>query len=147
MDLHTAGIVIQILNLMAISDGHVAPEEKDLLTKLTKRYLKDASIPSWAAAFDHPNDIEKLAEEIPSQYRQLTVKLAYMVIIASREAYQFEVNSDERQSFERLCDHLGINEKIQIQLMAEARNDLLKRPSPWDTLNEAFSALYPRRGG
>jgi len=144
MDLHTAGIIIQTLNLMAIVDGDVAPEEKELLAKLSKRYLKDASIPSWAAAFDHPNDLEKLTEEIPGQYKQLTVKLSYMVIVSSREAYQFEVNSDERLAFERLCNHLEINEETQINIMTEARNDLLKRPSPWTALNEAFSALYPR---
>ena len=141
MDLHTAGIMIQILNLMAISDGHVAPEEKEILTKLTKQYLKEAAIPSWASALDHPNNIERLAEEIPNQYRKLTAKLAYMVIIASREAYQFEVNSDERMSFERLCNHLGINEEVQSHIMAEAKNDRLKRPNPWTILNDTFSVL------
>ena len=40
MDLRTAGVVIQILKLMAVSDGNIAPEEQELLESLSKRYLK-----------------------------------------------------------------------------------------------------------
>ena len=49
MDLRTAGVVIQVLKLMAISDGNIASEEQDLLDSLSKRYLKEAAIPSWSA--------------------------------------------------------------------------------------------------
>ena len=145
MDLQTAGLILQILNLMAVSDGHIAPEEKDILAKLSKLYLKEADIPSWAAEFDHPDDIKKLAEEVPNNYRQFTAKLAYMVISSSREAYQFQINSDERLAFERLCYCLDINEETQEHLTAEARDELSRQPSPWAALNDAFSSLYQRR--
>ena len=142
MDLRTAGVVIQILKLMAVSDGNIAPEEQELLESLSKRYLKEADIPSWAAAFSHPNDLELLAEEIPDECRALTGKLAYMVIASSRDAYQFTVNSDEQQAFTRLYDTLGLDQDTQDELIVLAKNELAKRPGLWDVLYSSFSSSF-----
>ena len=142
MDLRTAGVVIQILKLMAVSDGNIAPEEQELLESLSNRYLKEADIPSWAAAFSHPNDLELLAEEIPDEYRALTGKLAYMVIASSRDAYQFTVNSDEQQAFARLCDTLGLDQDTQNELIVLAKDELAKRPGLWNVLYSSFSSSF-----
>jgi hypothetical protein len=142
MDLRTAGVVIQILKLMAVSDGSIASEEKEILESLSKRYLKEADIPSWTAAFSHPNDLEVLAEEIPDSCRALTGKLAYMVIASSRDAYQFTVNSDEQQAFARLCDTLGLDQDTQSELIVQAKNELAKRPALWDVLYSSFSSSF-----
>jgi hypothetical protein len=142
MDLRTASVVIQILKLMAVSDGNIASEEKAILESLSKRYLKEADIPSWAAAFSHPNDLEVLAEEIPDACRALTGKLAYMVIASSRDAYQFTVNSDEQKAFARLCDTLGLDQDTQSELIVQAKNELAKRPALWDVLSSSFSSSF-----
>lgn len=134
MDFRSAAIMIQILNLMAIADGNVAPEEEELLDDLSQRYLKDASIPSWAVEFNHPDHIEKLVTELHEDHRLLTAKLAYMVIASSREDYQFSVNHDERLAFDRLCNALEIDDNCRAQLIDEAKRDLLKRPSLWEIL-------------
>lgn len=140
MDLHTAGAVIQILKLMALSDGHVASEEEKLLESLSKRYLKAASIPSWTAAFDHPNDLDALAREIPEAHKATTAKLAYMVIAASRDAYQFAVNSDEQKAFDQLCDHLALDQNMRDKLAVEAKNELAQRPGLLQILSSNFSS-------
>jgi hypothetical protein len=145
MDLRTAGVVIQILKLMAVSDGNMAHEEQEILESLSKRYLKEAAIPSWAAAFSHPNDLEVLAEEIPEECRALTAKLSYMVIASSRDAYQFTVNSDEQKAFARLCDTLALDQDTQNELIVEAKNELAKRPGLWEVLSSSFS--FPFRMG
>ena len=142
MDLRTAGVVIQILKLMAVSDGNIATDEQELLDSLSKRYLKEADIPSWAAAFSHPNDLELLAEEIPDECSALTGKLAYMVIASSRDAYQFTVNSDEQKAFERLCDTLGLDQEARSELIVQAKNELAKRPGLWDVLYSSFSSQF-----
>ena len=142
MDLRTAGVVIQILKLMALADGNVAVEEEELLESLGKRYLKEASIRSWTAAFDHPNDLEVLAEEVPEKHRALTAKLAYMVIAASRDAYQFTVNSDEQRAFDRLCDQLALDQETRDELAVQAKNELSQRPGLWDILYSNFSSQF-----
>ena len=142
MDLHTAGVLIQILKLMAVSDGNIAAEEQELLESLSKRYLKEAAIPSWAAAFNHPNGLEVLAEEIPEDCRMLTAKLSYMVIASSRDAYQFTVNVDEQLAFNRLCDTLGLDQDAQSELVAQAKNELAKRPGLWDALSSSFASAF-----
>ena len=142
MDLRTAGVVIQILKLMAVSDGNIATDEQELLDSLSKRYLKEADIPSWAAAFSHPNDLELLAEEIPDECSALTGKLAYMVIASSRDDYQFTVNSDEQQAFDRLCDTLGLDQDTQNELIVLAKDELAKRPGLWNVLYSSFSSSF-----
>lgn len=142
MDLRTAGVVIQVLKLMAVSDGNIAPEEQDLLDSLSKRYLKEAAIPSWTAAFSHPNDLEVLAEEIPEECTALTAKLSYMVIASSRDAYQFTINSDEQKAFDRLCDTLGLDQDTRSELIVHAKNELSKRLGLWEILYSSFSSQF-----
>lgn len=140
MNQRAAAVVIQILKLMAVSDGNIASEEQNLLESLSKRYLKEAAIPSWVTAFNHPKDLEVLAEEIPEDCRVLTAKLSYMVIASSRDAYQFTVNADEQLAFNRLCNTLGLDQDAQSELVAQAKNELAKRPSLWDVLTSSFAS-------
>mgnify|MGYP001445991758 FL=1 len=142
MDLRTAAGVIQILKLMAVSDGTMAPEEKELLESLSKRYLKEAAIPSSTVAFSHPNDLEVLAKEIPDEDRALTAKLAYMIIASSREAYQFAVNPDEQKAFDHLCNTLALDQDSQSELIVQAKNELSERPGLWDVLSSSLSSLF-----
>ena len=142
MDLRTAGVVIQILKLMAFSDGTMAPEEKELLESLSKRYLKEAAIHSSTVAFSHPNDLEVLAKEIPDEDRALTAKLAYMIIASSREAYQFAVNPDEQKAFDHLCNTLALDQDSQSELIVQAKNELSERPGLWDVLSSSLSSLF-----
>ena len=142
MDLPTAGVVIQALKLMAISDGNIASEEQDLLDSLSKRYLKEAAIPFWTAVFSHPNDLKVLAEDIPEECVAFTAKLSYMVISSSREAYQFTINSDEQKAFDRLCDTLGLDQDTRSELIVQAKNELAKQPGLWDILYASFSSQF-----
>ena len=89
-----------------------------------------------------PNDLEVLAEEIPEMHRALTAKLAYMVIAASRDAYQFTVNSDEQKAFDRLCDQLALDQNTRDELAAQAKNDLSERPGLWEILYSNFSSQF-----
>ena len=142
MDLRTAGVVIQILKLMAVSDGTMAPEEKELLESLSKRYLKEAAIHSSTVAFSHPNDLEVLAKEIPDEDKALTAKLAYMIIASSREAYEFAVNHDEQKAFDQLCHTLALDQDSQSELIVQAKNELCESPGLWDALSSSFSSLF-----
>ncbi len=142
MNLRAAGVVIQILKLMAISDGNLAPEEEELLESLSQRYLKEADIPSWTASFSHPDDLEILAGEIPEDCRILTAKLSYMMIASSRDAYQFAVNSDEQKAFDRLCDTLALDQQAQSEVIVQAKNELAQRPGLWEILYSSFSSQF-----
>ena len=142
MDLRTAGVVIQILKLMAASDGSIAAEEEELLESLSKQYLKEASKLSLADAFSNPDNIADLAKEIPENYKLLTAKLAYMIIASSREAYHFSVNSDEQKAFDLLCNTLMIDQEMRSEVASAAKNELSQRPGLWEILYSSFSSQF-----
>ena len=49
MDLQSAGVILRILNLVALADGGVSLEEENLLDSLSKQYKLQAKIINWEA--------------------------------------------------------------------------------------------------
>ena len=115
---------MQILKLMASSDGLVADREREQITTIANEYFQTYKIPEWAKNIVDPFSMDILANEIPFHLRELTAKLAYRVISCSREDYQFSVNSDEMQTFNQLCDALGLTKQLETKIIAEAKNEI-----------------------
>lgn len=67
MDLQSAGVILRILNLVAITDGGVSLEEEGLLDALSKQYKLQAKIANWEDKLSDPSCIEELAALVNSE--------------------------------------------------------------------------------
>ena len=138
MDCHAIGALIQILKLMAQADGYIAGEELFVLEKISRSYLKTAKVSSWSEAFNRPEDIDFLAEQIPYEHRLTAATMAFMIIASSRDEYQFAVNAQEQTAFNRLCDALALSEE-QIDLArTDAMNELTRKLGFWEQMASRF---------
>jgi len=59
MNLQSAGVILRILNLVALADGGVSLEEETLLDSLSKQYKLQAKIINWEAQLSDPACIEE----------------------------------------------------------------------------------------
>jgi hypothetical protein len=57
----SAGVILRILNLVALADGGVSLEEENLLDSLSKEYKLQAKIINWKDQLSDPACIEELA--------------------------------------------------------------------------------------
>jgi uncharacterized membrane protein YebE (DUF533 family) len=146
----TSGILLRILNLMALADGSVSPEEENLLESLLDRYRLHNKLSAWETDLENSNDIPSLAAAITTnEDRCLAVKLAYMVAAVSRNSEDESViNSDERVVYRQLAECLGLPEATIDVLEQEADAELAKHPSLWQILYGAFGNLnyWPESG-
>ena len=129
IDQESAGIIMQILKLMAASDESTTHSESEEIKAIAKDYFQTYKIPKWAHDIVDPSSLDILAYEVPHDHRELTAQLAYRVISASREAYQFSINSEEMEAFNRLCNALGLNDQSQSIIMNEITNEISTPPS------------------
>ena len=110
LDIPLSGAVLRILQLMALADGIVAPEEEVMLEKICNQYFNKMDVSSWDQIFEDPSDLKQLAAEVAISDRPLTAQLAYMVLSACREAYSFPVNTAERGMFDQLTACLELSD-------------------------------------
>lgn len=142
VDLRSSGALLRTLVLMAMADGVLATEERSMLDRLSKEYLKLSEIKSWDEAFHNPSDLQQIAQEIAVSDRPLAAKLAYMVISSSREDYGFPVNSAERKAFDQLINVLELTELQKDQAIQAATHELARKPGFWDILMNTFSNQF-----
>ena len=134
IDQESAGIIMQILKLMAVSDGSTTNAESDELKAIAKDYFQTFKIPKWAQDVVDPSSLDILAHEVPNHHRELTAQLAYRVISTSREAYQFSINSKEMETFNQLCSALGLNDQSQARIMSDITNEMSESTSAWEQI-------------
>ena len=134
IDQESAGIIMQILKLMAVSDGSTTNAESEELNAIAKDYFQTFQIPKWAQDVVDPSSLDILAHEVPDDHRVLTAQLSYRVISTSRESYQFSINSEEMETFNRLCSALGLNDQSQARIMNDITNEMSESSSAWEQI-------------
>jgi uncharacterized membrane protein YebE (DUF533 family) len=146
----TSGIILRILNLMALADGSVSPEEENLLETLLDRYRLHNKLSSWESDFENSNDVEALAAAIfTNEDRCLAIKLAYMVAAVSKNSEdEAAINSEESKIYRKLIENLGLPQATIEIIEQEADVELAKQPSLWQILYGAFGNLnyWPESG-
>ena len=83
MDLQSAGVILRLLNLVALADGGVSLEEESLLESLSEQYKLQAKFVTWEDQVSDPSSIEELAVLVNPDQRELAMKTALMVASAS----------------------------------------------------------------
>lgn len=146
----TSAIILRILNLMALADGSVSPEEENMLEGLLDRYRLHNKLSSWESDFENSNDVAELATAIvTNEDRCLAVKLAYMVAAVSKNSEdEAAINPDESEFYRQLIENLGLPQTTIEILEQEADVELAKQPNLWQILYGAFGNLnyWPESG-
>ena len=126
MDLQSAGVILRILNLVALADGGVSLEEENLLDSLSKQYKLQAKIINWEDQLSDPSCIEELAALINPEQRELAMKTAVMVASASRQQQDDEfICEQEREILSRLATGLELSPD-QLQTIENAAAEEIK---------------------
>ena len=139
LDIPLSGAVLRILQLMALADGIVAPEEEVMLEKICNQYFNKMDVSSWDQVFEDPSDLKQLAAEVAISDRPLTAQLAYMVLSACREAYSFPVNTAERRIFDQLTECLELSDHQKNEAILAATREITRAPGFWEILCANFS--------
>ena len=139
MEMRSSGAVLRVLQMMAMADGIVAPEEEGMLMRIGERYLSEVDVSSWNQVFQDPMDLQQVAAQVAIADRPLTAQLAYMVLSACREAYSFPVNVAERRIFDQLTDYLDLSEDQKNAAIDAANRELARGPGFWEILFASFS--------
>ena len=127
---------------MAIADGVLADEEKEMLDRIGKQFLKQSNFETWEQVFQDPMSLKAVSKNVSISDRPLTAKLAYMVISACREDYGFAVNSAERRAFDALIDALELTEHEKDQAIEEATREISQNIGFWNILINTFSNQF-----
>ena len=139
VDIPLSGAVLRILQLMALADGVVAPEEEAMLEKICNQYFGKMDVSSWDQVFQDPSDLKQVAAEVAISDRPLTAQLAYMVLSACREAYSFPVNTAERRIFDQLTECLELSDDQINEAILAATREMSREPGFWEILFASFS--------
>jgi len=146
----TSGILLRILNLMALADGSVSPEEENMLDILIERYKLHNKLSSWESDFENSNDVAELAASIlTNEDRRLAAKLAYMVAAVSKNSDdENAINPTESDVYSQLIENLGLPPATIKIIEQEADVELAKQPNLWQILYGAFGNLnyWPESG-
>ena len=143
MDAQSAGAILRILNLIALADGHLAPDEEVLLDSLAKQHALQARLISWEDKLDDPNSITALAGLISPEEHRLTLKTAQMVAsVFRRRGDDSAICAEEQALLQELISALALSEAEQQQALAEAEQDLNKQPTLWQVLYGCFGSRF-----
>lgn len=147
MDLHTSGALLRIvLNLMALADGDISTEEKELIIHLENQYFDKVKIHSWDEAYRDSKDLKVIAQSVHEDSRLLIARLSYMVIASSRNEHECIVNMDERNAFNQLTNALELNEdEVQI-VIQEALVEMSNQPNLWEILFQGLGNHFAIAG-
>ena len=147
MDLQTSGALLRIvLNLMALADGDISTEEKELIIHLENQYFDKVKIHSWDEAYRDSKDLKVIAQSVHEDSRLLIARLSYMVIASSRNEHECIVNMDERNAFNQLTNALELNEdEVQI-VIQEALVEMSNQPNLWEILFQGLGNHFAIAG-
>ena len=143
MDLQSAGVILRILNLVALADDGISLEEENLLDSLSKQYKLQAKIINWEDQLSDPACIEELAALINPEQRELAMKTAVMVASASRQPQDDAfICEEEKAILNRLANGLGLSPEQRSTVEAEAAQALEKQPNLWQVLYSVFGHRF-----
>jgi uncharacterized membrane protein YebE (DUF533 family) len=143
IDLRSAGVILRLLNLIAMADGTLSLSEENLLDSLIKQYRLQAKVVSWEDDLADPGNIEQLANLIPEPLRPLTLRLAVMVASVCRPNHEeHAICVAERELLCQLAKGLDLNPGQQEQIEHEAAEALKKQASLWEVLYGCFSQRF-----
>lgn len=143
MDIQSSGALLRILNLVAIADGHLAPEEENLLDSLASQYKLQAKIISWQDDLDQPSDIRALALKIASEHHELAYKTATMVANISRARGEDDfVCAQEEQLLNDMAAALQLAPEQIETIRRQADQELNKHPNLWQVLYACFGSQF-----
>jgi uncharacterized membrane protein YebE (DUF533 family) len=143
IDLRSAGVILRLLNLVALADGTLSLTEENLLDSLIQQYRLQAKVVSWEDDLDDPGNIEQLASLIPEPLRPLTLRLAVMVAsVCSSNHEESAICLAERKLLCQLAEALDLDQERQQQIEQEAGEALKKQASLWEVLYGCFSQRF-----
>ena len=143
MDLQSAGVILRILNLVALADGGVSLEEENLLDSLSKQYKLQAKIINWEEQLSDPACIEELAALINPEQRELAMKTAVMVASASRQQQDDEfICEQERAILSRLGTSLELSPDQLQSIESEAAEEIKEHPNLVQVLFSLFGNRF-----
>lgn len=143
MDIQSSGALLRILNLVAIADGHLSPEEEHLLDSLASQHKLQARIISWQDDLDQPNSIRALALKIASEHHELAYKTATMVANIARAGGEDDfVCAEEDQLLNDMADALQLTPEQIEAIRRQAAQELNKHPNLWQVLYACFGSQF-----
>jgi uncharacterized membrane protein YebE (DUF533 family) len=145
MDTKSSGAILKVLNLVAMADGHLSPEEEHLLESLVNQHKLQAKMISWEDDLENPHSVTCLAQVIASEYHQVAMKTAFMVASISRGEKEDNYICDaERELLDELASALGLAAEDVEQAEQDAFHDLSKQPTLWQVLYACFGSQFER---
>jgi uncharacterized membrane protein YebE (DUF533 family) len=143
IDLRSAGVILRLLNRVALADGTLSLAEENLLDSLIQQYRLQAKVVSWEDDLEDPTSLQQLAGLIPEPLRPLTLRLSVMVASVCRDSHEDHVIClAERELLVQLAEALGLDPAQQKQIEADAGEALKKQPSLWQVLYGCFSHRF-----
>jgi hypothetical protein len=141
--------LFRIVCAVAWADGDFAPEERDLLERLIRRYTGEAGRQAEAdsAALAHeplrPAALEALVPRLGSEEdRELALKLSHMMVrIGRRSADEAIINPPEKAAYRRLVELLGLPQRRVEQIEWAAAEELEACSGILDVLAQRFRHL------
>ena len=131
---------------MALADGDISTEEKELIIHLENQYFDKVKIHSWDEAYRDSKDLKVIAQSVHEDSRLLIARLSYMVIASSRNEHECIVNMDERNAFNQLTNALELNEdEVQI-VIQEALVEMSNQPNLWEILFQGLGNHFAIAG-
>ena len=143
MDLQSAGVILRVLNLVALADGGVSLEEENLLQSLSEQYKLQAKFVTWEDQVSDPSSIEELAVLVNPDQRELAMKTAVMVASASRQPQDDAfICEEEKAILNRLANGLGLSPEQRSAIETDAAQALEKQPNLWQVLYSVFGHRF-----
>ena len=145
MDIRSSGAILRILNIIALADGYLSPNEELLLQSLEKQHRLRAKVVSWEDELEDPQSISCLAKLIAFDYHMLAMRTAVMVASVCRggEEDSFICEAEERLLNE-LAGALSLHADDVKQAREDAAKELNKQPSLWQVLYDCFGSQFER---
>jgi hypothetical protein len=145
MDIRSSGAILKILNIIAMADGYLSPNEELLLQSLEKQYKLQAKLVAWEDELEDRQSIASLAKLIATDYHMLAMRTAVMVASVCRGSDDDEsICPAEEQLIDELANALSLHpDDVELARQAAAK-ELNKQPSLWQVLYDCFGSQFDR---
>lgn len=145
MDMRSSGAILRILNLIAVADGHLSPEEEHLLDALAQQYKLQAKIVSWEQELADPSDITALASIVATEHHALLLRTACMVAGIARGSREDDyIGAEEDVLLKELEPALSLTAAERATARQQAAAEIEKQPSLWQVLYACFGSQFER---
>lgn len=144
MDIRSSGAILKILNIIAMADGYLSPNEELLLQSLEKQYKLQAKLVAWEDELEDRQSITALAKLIATDYHMLAIRTAVMVASVCRGADDETICPAEEQLIDELASAFSLHPDDMEQARQAAAKELNKQPSLWQVLYDCFGSQFDR---